>query len=214
MDNIVDPLKIILLHKVLKNNNMNECLNKYFLPILTGITASDYYDSGVVTGKTDDSKLMYVFAGQYDPVTSRPIYTPGINTTLFNSTVVYDGVLSVDSTKIVYVIGADPTNINNTGIKYTTFKNIIVDDQDSNGAPLTYRKTIFETNNGGRNQFNTMLSPLIKQEEYLGVVFTPEVESDVFINRGIADIFERHALLSEIKTTNDIDTNRDGYIKA
>ncbi len=53
----------------------------------------------------------------------------------------------------------------------------------------------------------------MKKEEYLGVVFKPEVESVVFINRGIADIFERHAILSEIKTTNDIDTNRGGFIR-
>jgi len=36
----------------------------------------------------------------------------------------------------------------------------------------------------------------------------------VFINRGVADIFERHSLLSELKTTNDIDTNRGGFIRS
>ena len=56
-------------------------------------------------------------------------------------------------------------------------------------------------------------STSVLKEEYLGVVFKPEVESVVFINRGIADIFERHSLLSEIKTTNDIDTNRGGFIR-
>ena len=64
------------------------------------------------------------------------------------------------------------------------------------------------------NQYNTTLSATTKKEEYLGVVFKPEVESTVFINRGIADIFERHAILSEIKSTNDIDTNRGGFIRS
>ena len=54
---------------------------------------------------------------------------------------------------------------------------------------------------------------IIKKEEYLGVVFKPEVDSVVFINRGVADIFERHAILSELKTTNDIDTNRGGLVR-
>ena len=32
---------------------MNDCLNKYFLPILTGVTASDYYTIGntTITGR-------------------------------------------------------------------------------------------------------------------------------------------------------------------
>ena len=63
------------------------------------------------------------------------------------------------------------------------------------------------------NENNVTLSALTKQEEYLGLVFKPEVDSEVFINRGVADIFERHALLCEIKTTNDIDTNRGGFIR-
>ena len=57
------------------------------------------------------------------------------------------------------------------------------------------------------------LNAIYKKEEYLGVVFPPEVKSVVFINRGVADIFERHSLLSELKTTNDIDTNRGGFIR-
>ena len=195
---------------------MEDCLNKYYLPILTGVTASDYYTVGntTITGKCDDSRLMYVSSGRYNPINQQPYYVPGLNTTLLDNGQEFTGVISVNNDKIEYVIGADINNVQNTGIHYTTFRNIIVYGFDINGAPHNYPKTIFTSKNAGRNAFNTSLSPIIKQEEFLGVVFTPEVESDVFINRGIADIFERHALLSEIKTTNDIDTNRDGYIKA
>jgi len=84
---------------------------------------------------------------------------------------------------------------------------------DEFGKSITYNKTEFKASNGGWNQYNTSLSANIKKEEFLGVVFKPEVKSVVFINRGIADIFERHAILSEIKTTNDIDTNRGGFIR-
>lgn len=197
-----------------ENNIMEDCLNKYFLPILTGVSASDYYTSGTITGRTDDSKLIYVFAGQYDPTTNNPIYTPNVNTTLGDHKKVFDGVISTTPNRIVYVIGADPSDKTDTGIQYITYPNIIIEDKDSNGAPLSYRKTTFRSRNAGRNQYNTMLSPLIKEEKYLGVVFKPEVENGVFIDRGVADIFERHAILSEIKTTSDIDTNRGGIIRA
>jgi hypothetical protein len=65
----------------------------------------------------------------------------------------------------------------------------------------------------GWDESNTSLSAIVKKEEYLGIVFKPEIDSVVFINRGVEDIFERHAILSEIKTTNDIDTNRGGFIR-
>jgi hypothetical protein len=92
-------------------------------------------------------------------------------------------------------------------------KNKYTKKVDEFGKNTSYKTTIFETGNGGWDEFNTSLSATTKKEEYLGVVFKPEVDSVVFINRGIADIFERHALLSEIKTTNDIDTNRGGFIR-
>ena len=111
-------------------------------------------------------------------------------------------------------MGANPNDILNTGVQYTTYKNIIIKTNNSLGQPTTYFKTTFSTNQGGRTINNTSLSPIVKREEYLGVVFTPEVNSDIFINRGIVDIFERHSLLSEIKTTNDIDTNRGGFISS
>ena len=52
----------------------------------------------------------------------------------------------------------------------------------------------------------------VKEEEFLGIVFPPEISDDVFINRGVADIFERNAILSEIKTTDDLDNFRGGYL--
>ena len=86
--------------------------------------------------------------------------------------------------------------------------------KDDEGNKIRHRYTEFYTDMDGINDNNVTLSALTKQEEYSGIVFKPEVDSEVFINRGVADIFERHALLSEIKTTNDIDYNRDGFLKS
>ena len=78
---------------------------------------------------------------------------------------------------------------------------------------MSFNTTKFVSKNGGWNQYNVSLNASLKKEEYLGIVFKPEVDSAVFINRGIEDIFERHGILSEIKTSNDIDTNRGGFIR-
>ena len=112
-----------------------------------------------------------------------------------------------------YVINAESNNINSSGIHYITFFNEYVDKINSEGNRERYRKTDFYTDLNSINDNIVTLSAITKQEEYLGLVFKPEVDSEVFINRGVADIFERHALLGEIKTTNDIDTNRGGFIR-
>ena len=192
---------------------MNNC--SYYIPILsTGSTSvNDYLYNVVVTGETDSSNLISITTGLFLP-DGTPQYTPFINTNVNNPEEVFDGVIYDDPNKVTYVMGANPNDILNTGVQYTTYKNIIIKTNNSLGQPTTYFKTTFSTNQGGRTINNTSLSPIVKREEYLGVVFTPEVNSDIFINRGIVDIFERHSLLSEIKTTNDIDTNRGGFISS
>ena len=140
------------------------------------------------------------------------IYVPNLNVSQDPKNI-FNGVLTDSSTLTRYKIGANVNNVPNTGVLFTTYKDIFVKTNDEFGKSLTYNKTEFTASNGGWNQYNTSLSANLKKEEYLGVVFKPEVKSVVFINRGIADIFERHAILSEIKTTNDIDTNRGGFIR-
>ena len=133
---------------------------------------------------------------------------------LFNSSNIFNGVILEDSEKIKYRIGASPSDILNSGVEFTTYKNNFTFKKDEYGKNISFLKTDFSINNGGWDINNVSLSAITKKEEYLGVVFPPEVDSVVFINRGVADIFERHSILSEIKTTNDIDTNRGGYIRS
>ena len=179
---------------------------------LAGAPVNFYYkDNVTITGYTDDGFLGQVKSYRKNS-NGDDIYVPNLNTS-DDSENIFNGVLIEDNEKTVYKIGANTNDINNTGVKFTTFKNRYTKTKDDFGKNLSYKTTIFESNNGGWNQFNTSLSATTKKEEYLGVVFKPEVESAVFINRGVADIFERHSLLSEIKTTNDIDTNRGGFIR-
>ena len=178
---------------------------------LAGAPISFYYSPpNTVSGYTDDSQLKQVKS--YRKINNEDIYVPNLNTS-DNPQKVFNGTLFEDSEKIKYKIGANSNNVANTGVEYTTFKNKYNKTTDEYGKNKSYNTTTFNVNNSGWNSFNTSLYANIKKEEYLGVVFKPEVESVVFISRGIADIFERHAILSEIKTTNDIDTNRGGFIR-
>ena len=171
-----------------------------------------YYDNVTVTGGTDDGYLNQVRSYRVDS-NGNPIYVPYLNTS--DDTInIFNGVLTEDSEKTIYKIGASPSDIINTGVEFTTYKNQFVKTKDEYGKNLSYFKTNFKINNGGWSINNVSLSAITKKEEYLGVVFPPEVDSVVFINRGVADIFERHSILSELKTTNDIDTNRGGYIRS
>ena len=180
---------------------------------LPGAPASFYYsDNVVVTGNTDDGYLNQVRSYRLD-TNNNPIYVPFLNTS-DDTTNDFNGVILDDSEKTLYKIGASPSDIQNTGVGFTTYKNKFVKTRDEYGKNLSYFKTDFEIKNGGWDSNNVSLSAIFKKEEYLGIVFPPEVKSVVFINRGVADIFERHSLLSELKTTNDIDTNRGGFVRS
>ena len=186
--------------------------NSFSYGRLAGAPVNYYYTpSNSFSGNTDDSFLKQV-SSYRKTNTGQDIYVPYLNTSNDQKNT-FDGVIYDDTDKTVYKIGANSNNVNDTGIEFTTFKNIFEKTTDEYGKSYNYKKTIFSSTSGGWNQYNTSINAIYKKEEYLGVVFKPEVESVVFINRGVADIFERHAILSEIKTTNDIDTNRGGFIR-
>jgi len=183
----------------------------------------NFYTTGnnTVSGNTDDGYLNQVRSYRVDS-NGNPIYVPFLNTS-DDSNNKFNGVIGENFEKITYKIGANPIEVSEyeqniineikSGIEFTTYKKEFINTIDEYGNNISFFKTDFMTNNGGWNINNVGLSAIIKKEEYLGVVFKPEVKSVVFINRGVADIFERHAILSELKTTNDIDTNRGGLVR-
>ena len=164
-----------------------------------------------VTGNSDDSNLKQVFSYRKD-VDGNDIYVENLNVSKDPKNT-FDGVIDDSPEKTIYKLGASISNIENTGVEFTTYKDIFIKSTDEYGKPYNYLKTDFKLKNGGLNINNVSLNALIKKEEYLGIVFKPEIDSSVFINRGVDSIFERHMILSEIKTTNDIDNNRGGYIR-
>jgi hypothetical protein len=186
--------------------------NSFTYGRLSGAPVSFYYTNNVtVSGYTDDSLLKQVKSYRKD-TQGNDIYVPNLNVSN-NPKNNFSGVISENNLETVYKIGANTNNILNTGVEFTTFKKQFTKTTDEYGKSLSFNTTKFVSKNGGWNQYNTSLNASLKKEEYLGIVFKPEVDSAVFINRGIEDIFERHGILSEIKTSNDIDTNRGGFIR-
>ena len=173
------------------------------------------FNQGVftITGETDERYLKSV--GSYKVnINNIPIYKTGLNMA-GDITETWDGVLTDDNEDIKYVLGGSVNNggnyISDTGVKYTTFKNPL-----STGA--RYYKTIYSNYMGGRRTIstetldaNTSLLAIYKKEELLNIVQPPKVRNKVFISRGGEDIFERHSIMSEIKTRDDIDEYRNGY---
>ena len=173
------------------------------------------FNQGVftITGETDERYLKSVGSYQVS-INNIPKYKPGLNMA-GDITETWDGVLTEDNVDIKYVLGGsvgdDGNYISNTGVKYTTFKNLL-----STGA--RYFKTIYSNYMGGRRtistntlEANTSLLAIYKKEELLNIVQPPKVRNKVFISRGGEDIFERHSIMSEIKTRDDIDEYRNGY---
>ena len=189
---------------------------------LSGLTDIDYELDGItVTGSTDDRKLLSVQSYIFD-VNSKPKYKPLLNMAEDIHTT-FDGVVTDNNLETMYIIGGqanhttndgNDTYVNGTGILFRTKKTEYTDKTRNNGKVDRWKKTTFSHTDGGRKtDTNMSLSAIFKQEEFSGVVFPPEVEDNVFIIRGGDDIFERHAIMAEIKTSNDIDEYRDGYLK-
>jgi hypothetical protein len=186
-------------------------------------TPLNFYMTGnnTLSGNTDDEYLNRVKSYRVDD-NGNPIYVPYLNTS-DDSNNTFNGVIGENVKKITYKIAANPIEVSEyeqniiteikSGIEFTTYKKEFIQTIDEYGDNISFYKTDFMSNSGGWNINNVSLNAIIKKEEYLGVVFKPEVKSVVFINRGVADIFERHAILSELKTTNDIDTNRGGKVR-
>lgn len=70
------------------------------------------------------------------------------------------------------------------------------------------RDTIFRVKLTNNN-FETY--PLIKQEDKLEQVFLPEIEDEIFIERGSSNIYEKHMRLMDIKNMGQLETYKNGF---
>jgi hypothetical protein len=55
------------------------------------------------------------------------------------------------------------------------------------------------------------LSALTKEEYLFGIISPPEVQSDVFIDRGITTVMDKHLRMSEIKNLGQLSRYGNGF---
>jgi len=181
----------------------------------SGADVSDWYKtSGTVTGFTDTkletSKSYNInnpFIVNFDTNAETYINYTGSS---------IDGRTRVTSLAdpITYVVDANnDSNIGTTnqisGILYQDFsgqtRSVFYD-----GLFRVVDSTTFQIFGEGWNPTNTSLSALTKEEYLLGIVSPPEVQSDVFIDRGTTTVLESHLMLSEIESLEHLENYGNG----
>lgn len=180
---------------------------------------SDYYVFGnnVITGATD-SKIEDVRSyNQLNPF--RVGFDVSSETYVNYDNVTVNGVnrIKVMGEPDIYVFDTPNDSVLGTdsqihGIQYSDFTATTRADVisgDTNPLPLTKFRYIGE----GWNQTNTSLSALTKEEFLFGIISRPEVENDVFIDRGITPVLDLHLRLSEIKNLGQLSNYGNGLYK-
>ena len=198
----------------------------YTFNFMTGATvtalskiASDYYVFGnlPLTGATD-SKIEDVRS--YD--TAQP-FKVGFNTGA-EVYINYSGgsingvnrVTSISDPRIYVFDTLDNPNIgtNNQiyGSQYLDYsgetRQVLID-----GVLTTIPLTTFRYIGEGWNETNVSLSASTKEEYLFGIISPPEVQSDVFIDRGITTVMDKHLKMSEIKSLDALSSYGNGFYK-
>ncbi len=91
------------------------------------------------------------------------------------------------------------------GPRTSMFKNYITPIEI--GEPNS-QNTIFRFQNLSNN-FETY--PSIKEENKLEQVFLPEIEDEIFIERGVGNIYEKHMRLMDINNIGQLETYKNGF---
>jgi hypothetical protein len=102
-----------------------------------------------------------------------------------------------------------PSQVN--GIKYIEYSGETI--QRLNNINTSIKLTQFSYVCEGINMTNSSLSAIRKEEYLFGVIFPPEVKSEVFIERGITSVMDKHLRLSEVKDLSQLARYGNGFYK-
>ena len=189
----------------------------------SGATINQWWQSaGFVTGFTNDKLDEVRTYSQNDPyIVGFDIETDDyIN--YFGQPI--SGVTRVtdNNNPIVYAIDAEsetPFNLligtdgQTTGIRYRSYNDETYEVVDLDGNVTYLPKTEMRYVGEGWNATNTELFAYIRREYLLGIVSEPEIQSDVFIDRGQVTVLENHLRLSEIRSLDALLAHGNGYYK-
>lgn len=100
-----------------------------------------------------------------------------------------------------------------SGILYTDYSGTSRLITDEFGRFLNIPLTDMQYMGEGWNETNTSLSAQTKLEYLFGITTPPEVQSDVFIDRGATTVFEKHLRLSEIESLEHLERYNNGFYR-
>lgn len=119
---------------------------------------------------------------------------------------------------ITYILNGDKNeliNLNNPqpqqGVAFRTYSGITRQITGTIFSDYQIPLTEFYYKAQGFNDTNTVLSAVTKEEYLFGVTFTPTVDNDILIDRGINTVFQNHLQLSEIKSMSDLVNYGNGF---
>lgn len=119
---------------------------------------------------------------------------------------------------ITYILNGDKNeliNLNNPqpqqGVAFRTYSGITREITGTIFSDYQIPLTEFYYKAQGFNDTNTVLSAVTKEEYLFGVTFTPTVDNDILIDRGINTVFQNHLQLSEIKSMSDLVNYGNGF---
>lgn len=188
-----------------------------FILRLTSKTESDYYNYGnfSISGNTD-SKIEDVSSYDYNEK-FKVGFDINAEAYINYANVLINGVDKVVSVgePTIYAINANNdvyigSDAQTTGIKYQDYS-AITRSVKIDGIETTVPLTIFSYISEGYNETNLSLSAITKEEYLFGIISKPEIESDVFIERGVTSVFEPHLILSEINNLGELTRYGNGY---
>jgi len=197
----------------------------------SGATVDQWYQSGgYVTGFTNDKLNMVKSYNNSDPyienlVMNSETYDNYINQNIFSGVT----MVTMEGEPMVYVVDTEasgataPDIFNNqavlgtigqtSGLLYHTFSSQTYPIVDFDGSVSEKPKTTMRWVGEGWNETNVDLQAMTKTEYLMGIVFPPEVTSDIFIDRGSTTVAEDHLRLGEIKGLDALLDYGNGYYK-
>jgi len=98
-----------------------------------------------------------------------------------------------------------------TGLYFEDFKKLRIIQKDDKRVSIP--TTSFRFISEGLNQTNTSLSAITKEEYLFGKISRPEVQNDVFIDRGKNSVLDKHLRLSEIRNIKGLEKYGNGFYK-
>ena len=181
-----------------------------------------FFSGGFVSGFTNDKLNLvksYDAADLYNPdvINNNDNYNNYLGTFISGAIKVVD-----DTNPIIYAVDAESefpffpligTDAQTTGIRYKTYSDESYPLVDFDSNVTQKPKTEFRFVGEGWNATNVDLMAYTRREYLMGIVSPPEVQSDVFIDRGATTVLEDHLILGEIRGLDALQDYRNGYFK-